>query len=81
MLVFYLLKSRQKFGAVLAMIPLVLVLYYVMPDQYFERIANHRDLGGRPLGIENACVPGGMPYISRIIASLVAACALWSSTG
>ena len=38
MLVFYLLKSRQKFTAVLALIPLVLVLYYVMPEQYFERI-------------------------------------------
>ena len=38
MLFFYLLKSRQKFSAVLALVPLVLVLYYVMPEQYFERV-------------------------------------------
>lgn len=38
MLFFFLLKSRQKVGAVLAIIPLTLVLYYVMPDHWFDRM-------------------------------------------
>jgi probable O-glycosylation ligase (exosortase A-associated) len=38
MLVFYLLKTRRKFAAVFAMIPLATVLYTVMPDHYFQRM-------------------------------------------
>ncbi len=38
MLMFYLLKSRQKFVALISLIPLVFVLYAVMPDHYFQRM-------------------------------------------
>jgi probable O-glycosylation ligase (exosortase A-associated) len=38
MLVFYLLKSRRKFAAFFALIPLAAVLYTVMPDHWFERM-------------------------------------------
>ena len=38
MLLFYLLKSRKKFAAILAVIPLSLVMLYVMPQEYFERM-------------------------------------------
>ena len=38
MLIFYLLKSRRKFAAFFALIPLAAVLYTVMPDHWFERM-------------------------------------------
>lgn len=38
MLVFYLLKTRRKFAAILALIPLAAVLYTVMPDHWFQRM-------------------------------------------
>ncbi|NKN33393.1 putative O-glycosylation ligase, exosortase A system-associated [Marichromatium bheemlicum] len=38
MMLFFLLKSRQKFAAILAMIPLALVLLYVMPEEWFQRM-------------------------------------------
>ena len=38
MLAFFLLKSRKKFTAVLAVIPLVFVMYTVMPEEWFERM-------------------------------------------
>lgn len=38
MLMFYLIKSRRKFAAVLALIPLAAVLYTVMPDHWFQRM-------------------------------------------
>lgn len=38
MLTFYMIKSRQKFAAIMAIIPLVFVLYNVMPDHWFERM-------------------------------------------
>jgi probable O-glycosylation ligase (exosortase A-associated) len=38
MLVFYLLKSRRKFAAFFALIPLAAVLYTVMPDHWFQRM-------------------------------------------
>ena len=38
MLLFFLLKSRKKFTAILAIIPLVYVMYSVMPEEWFERM-------------------------------------------
>jgi probable O-glycosylation ligase (exosortase A-associated) len=38
MLMFYLLKSRSKFAAVLAVIPLAVVMYTVMPEKWFDRM-------------------------------------------
>lgn len=38
MLMFFLLKSRQKFSAILAVIPLLLVVAYVMPEEWFARM-------------------------------------------
>ncbi len=38
MLFFYLLKSRKKFAAILAVIPLAAVMYTVMPEEYFQRM-------------------------------------------
>lgn len=38
MLMFFLLKSRQKYGAILAIIPLAVVILYVMPPEWFERM-------------------------------------------
>jgi probable O-glycosylation ligase (exosortase A-associated) len=38
MLVFFLLKSRQRFGVLLALIPVSFVLYSVMPDHWFARM-------------------------------------------
>lgn len=38
MLMFFLLKSRQKFGALLAVIPLLVVVAYVMPEEWFARM-------------------------------------------
>ncbi len=38
MLLFFLLKSRRKFSAVLVVIPLVYVMYTVMPVEWFERM-------------------------------------------
>ncbi len=38
MLLFFLLKSRQKFGALLAVIPLLVVVAYVMPEEWFARM-------------------------------------------
>ncbi|MCW9058156.1 MAG: putative O-glycosylation ligase, exosortase A system-associated [Gammaproteobacteria bacterium] len=38
MLMFYLLKTRRKFVALLSLIPLALVLYTVMPDHWFQRM-------------------------------------------
>jgi probable O-glycosylation ligase (exosortase A-associated) len=35
---FYLIKARQKFAAMLSLIPVVFVLYSVMPDEYFARM-------------------------------------------
>lgn len=39
MLLFYLVKSRQKFAAILVLIPMVVALVAVMPDKYFDRMA------------------------------------------
>lgn len=39
MLLFYLLKSRQKMAAILMLIPMVITLVAVMPDEYFDRMA------------------------------------------
>ena len=44
MLLFFFLKSRKKFAAVLVMIPLVVVIFTVMPEEWFERMEYHRDL-------------------------------------
>ncbi len=38
MLIFYLIKARRKFTAILALIPLVAVLYTVMPEHWFQRM-------------------------------------------
>lgn len=38
MLIFYLLKSRRKFAAFFALIPLAVVLYTVMPEHWFQRM-------------------------------------------
>jgi probable O-glycosylation ligase (exosortase A-associated) len=38
MMLFFLLKSRKKFSAILAMIPLVFVMYTVMPEKWFDRM-------------------------------------------
>ncbi|RLQ20760.1 putative O-glycosylation ligase, exosortase A system-associated [Seongchinamella sediminis] len=38
MLFFFFLKSRKKISTVLVMIPLVYVMYTVMPDEWFERM-------------------------------------------
>lgn len=35
---FYLIKSRQKFAAILSLIPVAFVLYAVMPEEYFARM-------------------------------------------
>jgi probable O-glycosylation ligase (exosortase A-associated) len=39
MLLFFFLKSRKKFSAVLVMIPLVVVILTVMPAEWFERMS------------------------------------------
>ena len=38
MLIFYLIKTRRKFSAILALIPLAAVLYTVMPEHWFQRM-------------------------------------------
>jgi probable O-glycosylation ligase (exosortase A-associated) len=38
MLFFYLLKSRKKVTALLAVIPLAVAMFYIMPQEYFERM-------------------------------------------
>ncbi|MFN2338581.1 MAG: putative O-glycosylation ligase, exosortase A system-associated [Gammaproteobacteria bacterium] len=38
MLIFYLIKTRKKFTAILALIPLAAVLYTVMPEHWFQRM-------------------------------------------
>ncbi len=38
MLAFYLLKSRNKITAVLTLLPLVYVMYTVMPEEWFDRM-------------------------------------------
>lgn len=35
---FFLMKARNRFGIILALIPLVLVVLYVMPQQWFDRM-------------------------------------------
>lgn len=36
--VFFLMKARNRFGIILALIPVVLVVLYVMPPEWFERM-------------------------------------------
>lgn len=38
MLLFYLMKTRRKFAAILALIPMAFVLYSVMPESWFDRM-------------------------------------------
>lgn len=35
---FFLMKARNKFGVILAIIPVVLVIMYVMPQEWFDRM-------------------------------------------